>query len=140
MEFAVAEAESKVSFVYLFQSMQSEARPWLRQIVKKYENQTDERLQLVAAEARLSLSGLEKEGAKKRAVIEPIVTRYRDSKNLDLLSVYAQALEVLADTERGTDKDDDGRRFAEEASEVKYAIDKQRPPGPVEFNSNDLCT
>jgi hypothetical protein len=139
IKLAVAEAKSRVAFVYSYQSMKPEARFSLRRMVKQYENQTDERLQAVAAGARLELSGLEQENAKKRADVEPIITRYKDSKNLDLLSIYAQALEVVAGTERGTEKDDEGRQLAEEAHEVVYAIEKQRPPVPVETRVNDIC-
>ena len=108
-------------------------------MVNKYENQTDERLQVVAAQARIQLSGLEQDNNKKRADVAPIIVRYKYSKNLDLLQSYAQALEVVAGTERGTEKDDEGRQLAEEAHEVVYAVEKQRPPAPVEVRDNDIC-
>jgi len=56
------------------------------------------------------------------------------------MSAYAQALEVIARTERGTEKDDDGRRLAEEAHEVQYSVEKQRPsPVSEPTNTNYVC-
>ena len=139
IKLAVAGAESRVAWVYMYQSMKSEARSSLRQIVKKYEYQTDDRLQSVAAVARIELSGLEHASADKRADVEPIIARYKGSKNLDLLNLYAQALEVVAETERGTAKDDEGRQLAEEAHEVVYAVEKQRPPVTDESRVTVVC-
>jgi hypothetical protein len=135
----VAEAESRIAFVYQYQSMRPEAELSLRQIVKKYESQSDERLQAEAAQARVELSGLERDNQRKREDVDPVIARYKASKSLTLLYWYAQALEVVAGTERGTEKDDEGRQLSEEAHEVLYAVEKQRPPVTDEISVNNLC-
>jgi len=61
----VAFAEMRIAFVYQYQSMKPEAKRILNRVVSEYENQTDERLQLTAAEARLQLSGLERDPRKR---------------------------------------------------------------------------
>jgi len=139
VKVVVAEAESRVTFVYWFQDMKPEARSNSKKIVQAYENQADERLQVIAAQARLLLAQMEPNGSKKRAYVEPLILRYKDSKNLGLLYSYGQALDTIAGIERGTEKDDDGRRLAEEAHEVFDAVAKQRPPVTDHTGVNDVC-